>query len=267
MMDARNVCLFVPAGLKKFKLDLFDRIGQHITRQGGRVIRHDAAVLDQLPREVVPIVGCQPETTALIAKWRLEGRQWGYWDRGYSRRVFATWLPRAKAGTGFYRWHIGSFQLRRLWDAPGDRWKAQDTRVAPWSKATGRHIVIAAPTATYSRFHRCESWIADTIDALSRVTDRQLVIRHKETKRPLQADLENAHALVSHGSIAAVEAVIEGCPVFVHPDSAAALVGCTDLKQIEHPVRPDRSRWLNCLAYSQFDEKELVDGTLWKLIT
>lgn len=265
MMDASKVCLFVPANLKAFKLALFERIGQHITRQGGLVIKHDATQLAALPQDIVPIVGCQPETTALIAEWRRSLRQWIYWDRGYARRIFATWLPRAKAGSGFYRWHRNGFQQSTLWDAPPDRWKALDIHVQPWRKL-GRHIVIAAPTHTYARFHRCESWIADTIDALARVTDRQLVIRHKETKRPLQADLEGCHALVAHASIAAVEAVVEGYPVFVHPDSAAALVGRTDLKLIEQPVRPDRTQFLNCLAYAQFEEKELLDGTLWRLI-
>jgi hypothetical protein len=99
------------------------------------------------------------------------------------------------------------------------------------------------------------------------VTDRQLVIRDKESKRPLQADLKGAHALVTHGSIAAVESVICGCPVFVHRDSAAALVGMTDLKDIEKPIYPDRDAWVRSLCYSQFNERELVDGTLWKLLT
>jgi hypothetical protein len=80
----------------------------------------------------------------------------------------------------------------------------------------------------------------------------------------LQQDLEGAHALVTHGSIAAVESVICGCPVVVHPDSAAALVGLTDLAKIEKPVYPDRGKWLFSLAYSQFNETELVDGTLWR---
>ena len=127
--------------------------------------------------------------------------------------------------------------------------------------------MIAAPTRTYAAFHQCQSWIADTIDALARVTDRQLIIRDKESKRPLQADLADAHALVTHGSIAAVEAVILGTPVFVHPDSAAALVGRTDLRMIERPAMPDRTQWLYSLAYSQFNEAELVNGVLWELMT
>ena len=84
--------------------------------------------------------------------------------------------------------------------------------------------------------------------------------------RKLHEDLKGAHCLVTHGSNAAVEAVIMGCPVFVHQDSAASLVGRCDLARIEEPIYPDRQPWLNSLAYAQFSESELVDGTLWRLI-
>ena len=265
MIDPATVCLFIPAGLKKFKLDLFERIGRKIEAAGGKIIRHDEGLLDQLPNEIIPIVGCQPESTRLIKRWRVNGRKWIYWDRGYCRRVFATWLPRGADG-GMYRWHVGSFQLQQLRDVPADRWAATRTDVLPWQR-NGKHIVIAAPTRTYARFHETRDWIADTIDALARVTDRQLVIRDKESKRPLQADLLGAHCLVTHGSIAAVEAVILGCPVFVCNDSAAAIVGQTDLSKIEGPVYPDRMQWLNNLAYSQWNETELTDGTLWAMLS
>lgn len=264
MIDPAKVCLFIPAGLKKFKLDLFERIGSKIERASGKVIRHDAGLLDQLPNEIIPIVGCQPESTALIKRWRHHKRTWIYWDRGYCRRVFATHLPRGENG-GYYRWHVNSFQLQHIRNVPDDRWKAMRTDVLPWQK-NGRHIVIAAPTRTYARFHETRDWIADTIDALARVTDRQLVIRDKESKRSLQSDLAGAHCLVTHGSIAAVEAVILGTPVFVHVDSAAALVGRTDLSQVEKPVYPERQPWLNSLSYAQWNETELTDGTLWKML-
>lgn len=269
MIDPRNVCLFIPAGLKKFKLDLFERIGRHIVQLGGQVVRHDIEQMVTLADQgTIPVIGCQPESTMPIVRWRDKGMPWIYWDRGYARRVFATWLPRGDAmgkPGGYYRWHLGSFQLQKLRDVPDDRWKALRTDVAPWSK-NGRHVVVASPTPTYARFHRIEGWTEQVLRDLARVTDRQIVVRDKESKRPLQSDLAGAHCLVSHGSIAAVESVILGCPVVVHPDSAAAVVGLTDLKRIEQPVYPDRQPWLNSLAYSQFDEEELVNGTLWKLI-
>lgn len=269
MIDPAQAALFIPPGLSSFKVRLFEQIGSVIEKKGGRIVKHDFTKLEVLPDELLPIVGCTPELRPIIDGWRMRKRPWAYWDRGYCDRIFATCLPTGEAG-GRYRWHLGAYQLRKIRDLPDDRWRQLKAarEVRPWSKG-GRHIVIAAPTRTYCRFHRCENWIADTIDALARVTDRQLVIRDKEQykRRPIQKDVEGAHCLVTHGSNAAVESVILGCPVFVHPDSAAALVGKTDLKEIERPVYPERQPWLNALAYSQFSEAELIDGTLWQLLT
>jgi hypothetical protein len=264
MIDPRQACLFIPPRLSKFKTVLFEGIGKKV----GSVIRQDLDAIANLPDDIVPIVGCLPESRPLIDEWVKRKRIWVYWDRGYFDRIFATCLPNGDA-SGYYRWHIGSYQMGKIQDAPDDRWRrCKASRcVRPWQKG-GRHIVIAAPTRTYAKFHRTESWIADTIDALARVTDRQFVIRDKEQyrRRPIQKDLEGAHCLVTHGSNAAVESVILGCPVFVHEDSAAALVGQTDLSKIETPIYPDREPWFRSLAYSQFNERELVDGTLWNLI-
>lgn len=266
-LDPAKVAFFVPAELKKFKLELFNRIAAKIERAGGRVIRGDWQALDRLPADVAPIVGCSPYLRPLIAGWRVSGRPWIYWDRGYCRRIFATDLPTGDNG-GYYRWHLGSFQLQAIAERPDDRWRALRTPFAPW-RAVGRHIVVAEPSPTYERFHGIEGWTARTVAELKTLTDRPIVVRDKEMQRfgrKLHQDLAGAHALVTHGSNAAVEAAIMGCPVFVHPDSAAALVGLTDLADIETPVTPDREPWLRALAYSQFNETELVDGTLWRLL-
>jgi len=261
VIDPRKTCLYIPNGLSRFKQSLFDRIGSKL----GKIVRGKAPELGSLPDDILPIVGCSPELTGLIAKWRETNRTFCYWDRGYARRVFATWLPRGDAG-GYYRWHLNSFQLQKIRDLPCDRWKALKTEVTPW-RGGGNHIVVAMPTATYSRFHGLENWTEKTIAELKKHTDRKIITRDKEDKRPLQEDLRGAHALVAHGSIAAVESVICGCPVYVAPDSAASLVGQTDLSKIETPIHPDREPWLRSLSYSQFSESELIDGTLWREIT
>ncbi|RWN33441.1 hypothetical protein [Mesorhizobium sp.] len=267
MIDPATVCLFIPGHLKKFKLDLFNRIGDKIKAAGGRIVRAEFAALDRLPDNIIPIVGCTPELRPFIDNWRKTGRQWIYWDRGYARRVFATDLPTGDNG-GYYRWHVGSFQMQAVRDVSGDRWSALKTEVSPWAR-TGRHIVVAEPSETYERFHGIEGWTRQTVKRLNELTDRPLKIRNKEMQRfgrKLHEDLKGAHCLVTHGSNAAVEAVIMGCPVFVHQDSAAALVGRCDLGRIDEPYYPDRQPWLNSLACCQFSERELVDGTLWKMI-
>ena len=268
MIDPAKVCLWVPPDLRKFKLDLFNRIAAKIEAKGGKVVRNDERRLLDLSDDIVPIVGCHPPLKEMIADWRKRKRTFIYWDRGYLMRWFATCLPQpGSMEQSYYRWHVNAYQMKAIRDVPDDRWKRLKTEVQPWKKG-GRHIVIAAPTATYSKLHGCENWIAETVTALAKVTDRQLVIRDKEQyrRRPIQKDLDGAHALVTHGSNAGNEAVILGCPVFVHKSCAAALVGKTDLNEIEKPVYPDRQPWLNSLAYSQFDERELVDGTLWRLL-
>lgn len=265
MISPSQVAIFCPSGLKKFKLQLFERIGKHIEKAGGRMVRDDERRLLDLPDEIVPIVGCTPALRPIIDGWKARGRNFCYWDRGYFFRIFATWLPRGDAG-GMYRWHLNSFQLQKIRDVPPDRFNARKPPVIPWQKG-GRHILIAAPTPTYSLFHHTERWTDLMVDALARVTDRPLMIRGKESKRPLGEDLKGAHALVAHASNAAVEAVIMGCPAFVHSDSAASLLGNIDIAKIETPVYAERQPWLNSLSYSQYTEKELVDGTLWELLT
>jgi hypothetical protein len=265
LISPRNTALFIPDNLKKFKLKLFERIGKHIVSFGGQVIYHDPALMDALPDDVIPIVGCHPELRSRIDAWSATGRNFAYWDRGYCRRIFATWLPRAepKDGSGYYRWTLNAFQMRTIRNVSKDRWMAVRTPVEPWCE-NGKHIVVAVPSATYDAFHGTHDWLEKTVEELKRHTDRPLVIREKLDKMPLAQALKGAHALVTHQSNAGVEAVIMGCPVFVDPGSAAALVGQTDLSKIETPIYPGRKPWFCSLAYSQYSEAELVNGVLWR---
>jgi hypothetical protein len=265
MIDPAKVCLWVPDGLKRFKLDLFNAIAAKIQKAGGRVVRNDPDALAELPDEIIPIVGCHPPLKDMVEGWQARGRDFIVWDRGYCRRIFSTWLPRATSGTGFYRWTVNAYQMKAIRDVPDDRWRALHQPVSPWAKS-GRHIVVCMPTQPYTALHGTERWTDQTVEALNKLTDRPIVIRSKESKRPLADELAGAHALVTHGSNAANEAVVLGCPVFVDRSCAAALVGKTDLREIEAPAYPDRQPWLNSLAYSQYSEAELTDGTLWRLI-
>jgi len=266
VIDPSSVALFIPPGLKKFKLGLFEGIGKTI----GRVVRDDPRRLDDLPEHIIPIVGCTPALRPWIERWRATGKKWIYWDRGYLRRGFATWLPKGSdmgIPGGYYRWHLGVPQMRQIYEVPDDRWRALklEGHVKPWNRS-GRQIVVADTLPDYWNLFSDPSWTARTVELLRRYTDRPIHVRHKESKIPLSAELSGAHALVAHGSIAAVESVVMGCPVFVDPMCAASLVGETDFSRIEKPIYPERDKWLHSLAYCQFRESELVDGTLWRLI-
>ena len=267
MINPARVALFIPPGLKDFKLALFERIGRTIHKSGGMILRHDWFLLDTLPKDIIPITGCSPELEPFYAKWRRSKRTFVYWDRGYLRRVFATWLPRGNNG-GYYRWHINAFQMERIRDVPDDRWRALALKheVRPWRRGGGK-IVIADTLPDYWNVRGLPvNWSKRTANLLRTKTDRPIVIRDKESKLSLYDELKDAHCLVAHGSIAAVEAVVMGTPVFVDQESAAALVGRIGFDDLENPVYPERQQWLNSLAYHQWNETELVDGTLWRMI-
>ncbi len=134
----------------------------------------------------------------------------------------------------------------------------------PWRR-DGRHILVATPGWGYAALFGLSDWTERTLEALRKATDRPVIVRGKGSTRPFHADLEDAWALVTHGSVAAVEAAVMGIPVFVDAESAAAHVGKTDLAKIETPARPDRAAWLRALAYSQFNLDEMLNGAMWRI--
>jgi hypothetical protein len=267
MIDPGKCVFFTPAKLSKFKEHLFTRVGNYINRAGGATVRGDIALLSaKAEKGYIPIIGCSPEIRHLIDDWMTRKKTIIYWDRGYWFRIFATWLPRDDTGTsGYYRWIVNGFQMTSIVDRASDRYDLHPPPVRPWLK-TGEDIVIACPTETYMRFHRLEGWADKMVRTLALKTDRRLIIREKQTKRPLQSDLANAHCLITHGSNSAVEAIILGVPTITDPTSAASLVGRTNLDDLEKLVYPDRDPWLRSLAYGHFLEHELTDGTVFRLL-
>lgn len=266
-MDAQvSLCeravVYIPEVIKGDKLLLLERIGKSIDNRIARTVGE----LERLPDEAVPIICCLGELAPLVRKWQTTKRDFIFWDRGYMRRTMATWLPRGADG-GYYRCTLNAFQMQEIYDVPDDRWKTLDieNQVRPWNK-NGRHILLAHTGFDYWDLFADRAWSFRIAEELKKHTDRPIRLRGKESTTPLWDDLKDAHALVTHGSIAAVEAVVMGCPVFVHPFSTARLVGLTDFSQVEKPVYPSRSTWLHSLAYCQYNEAELVDGTLFRLL-
>lgn len=257
-----DTAFFIPSIVSEYKRT---KLFGPLSKKAAVVIegdgRTDAERLAAVPDELVPIIGCTYEIRHLIKDWLRTGRRFIYWDRGYVARGGKAWLP--TPGLCHYRWQLNGYQMTAINPAatPKRWWKLRQP-VQPW-RMSGKHVVIAAPSAAYSRFHELDGWwLERTIEAVT-ATGRRVVVREKDSRLPLQKDLVGAHCLVTHGSVAAVEAVIMGCPVFVDHTSAAAPVGRTDL-DLENPVMPDRTAWLNSLANAQFNLPELLTGECWR---
>ena len=78
--------------------------------------------------------------------------------------------------------------------------------------------------------------------------------------------LKDVWAVINHSSNPAIEAVINGIPVFVSKDSLCHDVGNHSLDNINNPRMPDRQQWANKLSYTEWFEDEIERGLPWARI-
>lgn len=168
--------------------------------------------------------------------------------------------------SGYLRLIKNGRYIHDVGDVPGDRFASLKVPVKPWRK-TGESVVIA-PMSRFVAHHEFGSteaakiWLQRTIESLTQVTDRRIVIKPKDDVKPLKQVLkdEKAWCLVTHDSMAAVEAAVQGVPVFTSKENAAAPVANFEWNRIEAPIMPEREQWLHNLAYMQFTGQEIVSG-------
>lgn len=168
------------------------------------------------------------------------------------------------------------FNLPVWRDCPDDRFLATGTQIR--KKTPGRNILVCPPSQKALSYWNVslQEWLVETTDEIAKHTDRPIVIREKQKRhiRTNEDTMEMAlqrdvHCMVTYNSIAAVEALILGKPVFTMGPNAAKPLANTDLKRLENPLMPvvDRVRDLCCnLAYGQFTPAEMIDGTAWRLL-
>lgn len=183
---------------------------------------------------------------------------------------------------------------------PDDRWKKLHTPEARWRK-TGDHILLIGQTnhGISSQHVNIYSWYKSTLKALREQTARPIVFRvHPRSRligaqsglrkreverirslsegirsfsvsqnRRLCDDLENAWAVVTYTSNASVEAIIRGKPVVAMNECNMAWdVASHSVTKIDRIETPARERWLNHLAYCQWNPLEMKNGTAWEYL-
>lgn len=201
--------------------------------------------------------GILRQAPEIIASCQVSGRPWLYCDHAY--------VSRGHHEQGFYRCVWNAYQHNTINVRPPDRWDRLGVKLSPW-RPNGSHILVCAPSPAYIDYHRLGDWTQNIVSRLKAHTDRPVIVRTKKDSYavPLIDALKDCHAVVTHASIAAVEAVIAGVPVFVDECSAAAPVGMTDITMVESPVRSDREEWAWSLAYGQWRRTEILSGEAWR---
>jgi hypothetical protein len=216
-----------------------------------------------------------------------EKQDFYYTDTGYFGNFTSPGNPSGKKL--FHRIVKNDLQKHWLENWPSDRWQ-EICKIDPryqWKgwKKHGNKILVIVPNRKSCVFYGYDTdpyidnsnrpWLMQTIETIKKHTDMEIIIREKGSRSARQhhsifdALNEGVFATVAFNSIAALESVIYGVPSFVTVPCAASPLALTDLSQISTPFYPDESlvqKQCASLAYGQFTNEEVADGTAWKIL-
>jgi hypothetical protein len=137
------------------------------------------------------------------------------------------------------------------------------------------------------------NWFLNTYDEIRKYTDRPIIFRphprcrlehierglkHVIRQEPKQIantyddfdmGFNNVHCTISYSSNPGIHSIIAGVPSFVSTDSLAYPVAndIDFLHDIENPVMPDRTQWLNDYAHTEYTVDEISQGLPLKHLT
>lgn len=222
----------------------------------------------------------------LIQSHKRANKPFLYIDKGYKRER-SEWNGDALSAWWRAIWN-NTHPTEYLNDItrPSDRWDKLEHELK--DRNDGETILIAGSSKKYHLAHGLlhpTLWTQNLIAALRVYTDRPIVYRPKPSwrdaekikgaefdfglKRSIQSRVEEAHCVVTHGSMASVEAICAGTPVLTIGHSVARPIGSTLITEIEDPFWADkqtRKQWAANLAYFHWSPLELNDGTAWQYI-
>lgn len=220
--------------------------------------------------------GYVPMLQKVMADFRALGRPVVYIDLGYWSR---------KGPNGYHKIAVNDrhptdyFQRRRH---DGSRAAALGIQVKSWRPYGDGHILLAGmgrKAAVIAEGQELGAFEREAIAEIRKYSDRPIVYRPKPScaysgpiegtifsskDQPLVQVLRGCHAVVTHHSNVAVDALVEGIPVFARKGVAAPM-SAPDLSHIEDPYYPDdRRQWVNDVAWTQFSVQEMGMGLPWR---
>ncbi len=161
-------------------------------------------------------------------------------------------------------------------ERPADRFAATGVQLKKFRPGT--NILLAPPSQKLLNLYNIvlEDWLEQTQIEIKKHTDRPIVIRTKQGRSTRVNDetMEMAldrdvHCLVTFSSIAATEALLLGKPaITLGPNAAAPLCRhhIDDIENLYIPTLDEVEAWARHLAYCQFTEPEMRNGTAWRIL-
>lgn len=236
-----------------------------------------------VPAEVACMVGVK--SRELYRNFYNQGTHVVYLDKGYTRHA----RPGPVKVWEYWRVSLDAHHpTERLMGTkmPDDRLDDLGLVLKPWRKK-GQHIVLAGSSQKYHDFYSMRDptqWAQKIAKQIQGVMPGfRIIYRPKPSWKeavPIEGTefsrsgdifdvLENAWALVTHGSNAVFEAVCEGVPCVVLGEAVAKPISSTALEELPNPrlaTYADRHQWLANLAYWQWTMNEMASGAAWDFL-
>jgi len=158
----------------------------------------------------------------------------------------------------------------------------------PW-RTDGKYILICGQhdkSLQWQGMPRMSNWFLNTYDEIRKHTDRPILFRphprcrlehierglkHVYRQEPVKIGgsyddfdmgFDNVYCTVSWSSNPGIHSIIDGVPSFVSTHSLAYPVAndIDFLHDIENPVMPDRTQWINDYAHTEYTVDEISQG-------
>lgn len=248
-----------------------------IRRHGISVKRKFEFEYTQIEADIAVFYGLEGSLPKIFRDYREKAKA-AYVDLGYWKRK----EPKARFD-GYHKIVINDrhptayFQQRQHDDS---RSRFMDVEIKPWRSGGDGHILIAGmgDKAAEAEGYEPEQWERWAIKKLRVITNRHLVYRPKPSwkrARPIAGvgyspkttelihSLRNCHAVFTHHSNVAVEAICMGIPAWCWKGVAVPFAS-QDFTQLKRPVmRDDRQQWINDIAWCQWNTAEMRSGLAW----
>ena len=215
----------------------------------------------------------------------------------YNRPVIVLEVGGIKRGT---TWKVGLNGINRdayFGDSNNDdrRKRLLGLEVKPW-RPRGKYILMCGQhdkSLQWQGMPRMSNWFLNTYDEIRKHTNRPIIFRphprcrlehierglkHVYRQEPRHVNgtydsfdmgFDNIHCTISYSSNPGIHSVIEGVPAFVSTHSLAYDVAndIDFLHDIENPIMPDRTQWLNDYAHTEYTIEEIAAGIPLKNLT
>ena len=210
--------------------------------------------------------------------------------RQQGKPVIVVEIGGIKRGT---TWKVGLNGINRtayFGEQNNDRTRADNLGMVckPW-RSNGDFILICGQhdkSLQWQDMPSMSNWFMQTYREIRKHTDRPIVFRphprcrlphielglkHVYRQEPVKIGgsyddfdmgFDNIYCTISHSSNPGIHSVINGVPSFVSTSSLAYDVGndIEFLHDIENPLMPDRTQWLNDYAYTEYTIEEISAG-------